>query len=100
MSSIRRAWRTISGGSRCSEKFAAESAENARIAQESIFGYQNSDKAITGYFGGLRDMAAMSQKKMSEQDQEKKYMEKHPQGPNPWEEIAGAMKVEHEFTIR
>ena len=76
------------------QKFAAESAENARIAQESIFGYQNSQKAITGYFGGLRDQVAMSQKNRDEQDQEKKYMEKHPQGPNPWEEIAGAMKVE------
>ncbi len=76
------------------QKFAAESAENARIAQESIFGYQNSQKAITGYFGGLRDQVAMSQKNRDEQDQGKKYMEKHPQGPNPWEEIAGAMKVE------
>src|SRR6266481_773330 len=58
------------------ENFAAESAENARIAQEDLFGYQNSQKAITGYFEGLRDLAAMSAKNMGEQEQEKLYMEK------------------------
>ena len=79
------------------QKFAAESAENARIAQESIFGYQNSQKAITGYFEGLRDLAAMSAKNMAEQEQEKLYMEKHPSGANPWEEIAKAMNVEREI---
>ena len=79
------------------QKFAAESAENARIAQEDIFGYQNSQKAITGYFGGLLDQAAMSQKNLAEREQEKQYLEKHPQGPNPWEEIANAMKVNREI---
>ena len=79
------------------QKFAAESPENARIAQEDIFSYQNSQKAITGYFEGLRDLAAMSQKNMAEREQEKQYLEKHPQGPNPWQEIANAMKVEREI---
>jgi hypothetical protein len=79
------------------QKFSAESAENARIAQEDIFGYQNSQKAITGYFEGLRDLAAMSQKNLAEREQEKLYMEKHPQGPNPWEEIANAMRVDREI---
>jgi hypothetical protein len=79
------------------QKFSAESAENARIAQEDIFGYQNSQKAITGYFEGLRDLASMSAKNMAERQQEKLYMEKHPQGPNPWEEIANSMKVEREI---
>src|SRR5262252_11058727 len=37
------------------QKFSAGSSENARIAQEDIFGYQNSQKAITGYFSGLQD---------------------------------------------
>ena len=79
------------------EKFAAESPENARIAQEELFSYQNSQKAITGYFGGLRDLAAMSQKNSAEREQEKQYMDKHPQGTNPWDEIAKAMTVERDI---
>jgi hypothetical protein len=79
------------------ETFAADSAENARIAQEEIFSYQNSQKAIIGYFGGLRDLAAMSQKNSAERQQEKQYMDKHSQGPNPWDEIAKAMTVEREL---
>jgi hypothetical protein len=79
------------------QKFSGESEENARIAQEDIFGYQNSQKAITGYFEGLRDPAEMSQKNTAEREQERQYMEKHPQGPNPWDEIAGAMKAEREI---
>jgi hypothetical protein len=50
------------------EKFAAESAENARIAQEDLFGYQNSQKAITGYFEGLRDEVEMARKSGAERD--------------------------------
>jgi hypothetical protein len=34
---------------------------------------------------------------MAEREQEKQYLEKHPQGSNPWDEIAGAMKVEREI---
>ena len=79
------------------EKFAGESAENARIAQEDLFGYQNSQKAITGYFEGLRDEAEMARKSGAERDQTKQYMDKHPQGPNPWDEIAKAMTVEREI---
>ena len=79
------------------QKFAAESAENARIAQEDIFGYQNSQKAITGYFSGLQDRAAMAEKDRAERDQEKRYMLANPNGPNPWEEISKAIKVEREI---
>src|SRR5882672_4361007 len=76
------------------QKFAAESAENARIAQEELFGYQNSQKAITGYFEGLRNETEMARKNDAERDQMKAYMAKHPQDPNPWDEVANAMKVE------
>jgi len=79
------------------QKFAAESAENARIAQEEIFSYQNSQKAITGYFEGLRDEAQMARKSTAERDQTKQYMDKHPKDPNPWEEIAKAMTVAREI---
>ena len=79
------------------EKFSAESSENARIAQEDIFGYQNSQKAITGYFGGLQDKAEMAQKERAEKDLQKRYMLANPNASNPWEEIANAMKVEREI---
>jgi len=79
------------------QKFARESTDNARIAQEDIFVLQNAQKAFTGYLDGLRDLAAMSQKNMDEREQEKNYMLKNPNGPNPWEEIARAMKVERDI---
>jgi hypothetical protein len=79
------------------QKFGAESAENARIAQEELFGYQNSQKAITGYFEGLRNETEMARKDAAERDQTKAYMAKHPQDPNPWDEIANATKVEREI---
>jgi len=79
------------------EKFSAESAENARIAQESIFGYQNSQKAIKGEYEGLQDVAVMSQMNTAEHEREKAYMEKHPGELNPWEEISNAMKTNREI---
>ena len=82
------------------EKFSAQSPENARIAQEAIFGLANSQKAITGYLEAVRDPAAMSKKSQEEQAQERLYMEKHPGGPNPWEEIAAAIKREREIYSR
>ena len=82
------------------QKFSAESAENARIAQEDIFGYQNSQKAVTGYFKGVRDEAAMAKKNAAEQQQEKAYMAKHSEEANPWQEIAAAVKVEREIYSR
>jgi hypothetical protein len=79
------------------QKFAAESPENARIAQEDLFGLQNSQKAINGELEGLRDETLMSRTNMAERQQEKLYMQKNPNGPNPWDEIAKAMKVEREL---
>src|SRR5690349_12659077 len=38
------------------QRFSTESPENARIAQEEIFGLQNSQKAITGEYKGLNDV--------------------------------------------
>jgi len=79
------------------QKFAAESPENARIAQEDIFGYQNSQKAINGEYEGLRDLSMMSQLNLAEREREKKYLDQNPNAPNPWEEIANAMKEEREI---
>ena len=79
------------------QKFSAESAENARIAQEGIFGFQNSQKAIQGQYEGLQNMAVMSQMNTAEQEREKAYMDKHPGEPNPWVEISNAMKTNREI---
>jgi hypothetical protein len=79
------------------QKFSAESAENARIAQEDLFGYQNSQKAINGEYEGLKDLSVMSQINTAEREREKAYMDKNPSGPNPWEEISNAVKVNREI---
>ena len=79
------------------QKFSAESAENARIAQEDIFGYQNSQKAIKGEYEGLQDLAMMSQMNVAERERESAYREKHPGEPNPWQEISNAMKTNREI---
>ncbi len=79
------------------QTFSAQSAENARIAQEDIFGLQNSQKAINGEYGGLQDMAVMSRMSTAEQEREKAYMDKHPGEPNPWEQISNAMKINREI---
>jgi len=79
------------------EKFSAESAENARIAQEDIFSLQNSQKAINGEYEGLQDMAVLSQMNTAEHEREKAYMDKHTGAPNPWEQISNAMKVNREI---
>ena len=79
------------------QKFSAESPENARIAQEDIFGYQNSQKAIQGEYEGLQDLAMMSQMNVAERERESAYREKHPGEPNPWQEISNATKTNREI---
>ncbi len=79
------------------QKFGAESPENARIAQEDLFLYQNSQKAIKGEYEGLQDLAMMSQMNVAEREREKVYMDKHRGEPNPWQEISNAMKTNREI---
>jgi hypothetical protein len=79
------------------EAFSAESAENARIAQEDVFGLQNAQKAINGEYEGLQDTAVMSKMSAAEHDREKTYMDKHPGQANPWEGISNAVKVNREI---
>lgn len=76
------------------EKFASASPENARIAQEEIFGYQNSQKAITGYKTGLDDKALMASKAAEEQKMRAAWKAKNPSAPDPWAEIETAMTVQ------
>lgn len=79
------------------QTFSAESAENARIAQEEIFGLQNAQKAINGEYEGLNDLSLMSPINQAEREREQAYVKKHPGEHNPWEEISNAMKANREI---
>ncbi len=49
-------------------EYAARGAEEARRAQIQIFGLENSKKALTGEYRGLRDNELMERKKKEEED--------------------------------
>ncbi len=76
------------------EKFSSQSAENARIAQEDIFGLQNSSKAITGYESGLEDKDIMARKAADEDRLHSAFKASNANAPDPWAEIATAMKLQ------
>jgi hypothetical protein len=76
------------------QNFAGQSEENARIAKEEIFGYQNSQKAIAGYKTGLDDKALMAAKAAEERKLRNEVKAKNPKSADPWAEIEGAMKVQ------
>jgi hypothetical protein len=82
------------------QKFSTESKENARIAQEEIFGLQNSQKAINGEYEGLKDLSVMSQINTAEREQEQAYVSKHAGEANPWDEISNAVKANREIYDR
>jgi len=78
------------------QDFSKHSEENARIAKEDIFGLQNSQKAIAGYQSGLLDKAIMDQKAADEGKLHASF-KADPQNagaPDPWEEIAQAIKTQ------
>lgn len=76
-------------------EYAAKSDENRRIAENQIFGVQNSLKAITGYQGGLLDKNLMATKAADEKKLRDAVM-KDPvmakQFGGAWDAIAAAMK--------
>ena len=75
------------------KKFAAESPENARIAQELIFGLENSYKAYKGQNEGLNDKALMDKKTAEEKQLRSAFLQKNG-GSDPWAEIQKAMTVQ------
>jgi hypothetical protein len=81
------------------QDFSKQSEENARIAKEDIFGFQNSQKAITGYESGLVDKSLMDVKAADEAKLRAFYKAdaKNAGSPDPWEEIAQAMKVQRDI---
>jgi Peptidase S46 len=84
------------------QDFSRQSEENARIAKEDIFGLQNSLKAITGYDAGLLDKAIMDVKAADEAKLRAAYKAdpKNAGAPDPWDEIAQAMKLQREIYLQ
>jgi hypothetical protein len=81
--------------------FGNESEENARIAKEELFGYQNSFKAITGYLEPLRNSEVMAAKQADEAKQEAAFKanSKNKDTANPWTEIADSIGEEKKFYL-
>src|SRR5579871_794142 len=78
------------------QDFSKQSEENARIAKEEIFGLQNGQKAIGGYQQGLLDKSIMDAKSTDEAKLRASFKAdaKNAAAPDPWQEIADAMKVQ------
>jgi hypothetical protein len=82
------------------KKFSAESTENARIAQENIFGIENSLKAIKGYQAGLLDRLVMERKAAEEARMRQAIAsdaQKRAEYGDPFAEIGKAMNVQKEI---
>jgi len=77
--------------------YSAESRENARRAQDDLFGVQNSRKARLGMLAGLQDPAIMERKRAEEEKLRQAIQEKGSQlkGPigDPWADVAAALKI-------
>src|ERR1700675_231279 len=83
------------------QHFSRESEENARIAKEEVFSYQNSFKAITGYLAPLNDKKIMAGKQAEEAKLEAafKINPKIRGANNPWSEIADTVKVQKDIYL-
>ena len=78
------------------QDFSKQSEEDARIAKEELFSLQNSQKAITGYNSGLLDKSIMDSKAADEGKLRAAFKAdpKNAGAPDPWDEIAEAIKVQ------
>lgn len=87
---------------RALDQFAAKSPENARQAQEDIFGLENSIKAYKGEYSGLTDSALMAKKTAAEQSL-KEFIANHAQlkqeTGDPWAALANAVNVQRRIFI-
>ncbi|MCU0913412.1 MAG: S46 family peptidase [Planctomycetes bacterium] len=77
--------------------YSAESRENARRAQDDLFGVQNSRKARIGMLAGLQDPALLGRKRAEEDKlraaaQEQASRLKEPIG-DPWSDVVAALKI-------
>ncbi len=78
------------------QNFSKQSEENARVAQEEIFGLQNSQKAISGYQRGLLDKSIIDSKAADEAKLRTSFKAdaKNSGAADPWDEIVQAMKLQ------
>ena len=74
--------------------YSEEGLENARRAQDELFGYQNSRKAMLGELAGLQDPSLMNAKRV---EQEKLRSGTGAVNPDPWEEVRAAVKVHQQI---
>jgi len=83
------------------QNFSSQSEENARIAKEHLFGYQNSFKAITGYLVPLNDKQIMAGKAADEARLQATFKAdpKNKDAANPWEQIADTIKVQRDIYL-
>ena len=83
------------------EAFSKQSEGNARIAKEELFGFQNSQKAITGYQSGLLDKSTMAQKAADEAKLRAAFKadSRNASAPDPWDEIAEAIKTQQQIFV-
>jgi len=84
------------------KKFSSVSQENARIAQEDMFGIENALKAFKGYDSGLLDKSLMEKKAADEASLRQAVAsdpKKKAQYGDPWPEIATAMQVQKQIYL-
>src|SRR5690348_9567285 len=83
------------------QSFGGQSEENARIAKEELFSYQNSFKAINGYLGGLKDQSIMASKQSGEEKLRASFKTnpKTQSTKDPWEEISSATKAQRDMFL-
>jgi Peptidase S46 len=81
--------------------FGNESEENARIAKEELFSYQNSFKAISGYLEPLKDKEVMASKQAEETKVEAAFKAnpKNKGTENPWQEIADSVTEQRKIYL-
>jgi hypothetical protein len=82
-------------------EFSAQSEENARIAKEQLFSYQNSCKAITGYLVPLQDKNIMATKQAEENKLQAAF--KAPpannDAQNPWKDISDSVSQQNKIYL-
>ncbi len=83
--------------------FAQRSDENARIAEEDLFGYQNSRKAWLGTYAALLDPQLWTAKRAAEERLRASFAadpQKQAEWGDAWDRIAGAERVFGDFDRR
>jgi hypothetical protein len=83
------------------QNFSVPSEENARIAKEHLFSYQNGFKAVTGYLAGLHDKEVMARKQADEKSLEAAHRADAKDNANgdPWDEVAAAVELQRDIYL-